>query len=668
MKKIISFILILNFVFPTISFARPGNANVASTTQPNCNNASSFYEENKIVRVCNDVSDIICKDVKALDRRSCNESDEYIFSKNTSKMDIFKFAQGCFKSGVTSFTQFFTDFIPELLKGIWEATKSIGSLAYDGAFTEKAGLWSKMKGMYESTTSVAADIYEAVQENPGAYFEKIWSKITDVVGPMVANYDCLKPQRKVENICGFIAGWIVPPAMLAKILVKGIKEVKFLKDHGVFSIAEKGKLIKALEYAENRPVLTLKQYTQLNREYKLLGYSDNDIALLYKTGGFQKFKLSELQPLSTAKGRDQRRTMLRELEEKTATIPKVKAATKAPRPINLDTSSDYLSIPTTNSLGKSTITSGQIVERVIEDGKEIGYRVRVVDPTTGKVHEIKFTPEGLEKLKAKPATAEAAAGVELAIKKDGKFLSPEDEFIALEKEAQIKFNKEHGTNDLSSVDVKDLDFRDFIAAQQAVIKKDIEAKALREATAKPSRIEGITVSELGDLSEFRAVEAEFKILTEKAKAGTAPKVLSVDQVKKGNGAAFKYENGVDYIPTSSPGMIVKTKQPPVSATAKPMQEGKNLKVGPFETPYIQVLSKNSMGVTSFMPAEIIKKRVDGGSFKYVIRVLDRSSNSYREQAVTLNELKTSMKARSAPKIEKEIKEFNRQTGFNDKLD
>ena len=171
MKKIISLLLVCSMLAPALAFASKDKKDCIE-----CSEKTNAAQAIKINNMCNDVSDILCKDVKAEERRSCSEIDSTIINKDTSPMDVFRFAQGCFKSGVTSFTQFFTDFIPELLKGIWKATKSVYQTAENSFTGEGPTLWSKLKGMAESTASVAADIYEAVQENPGAYFEKIWSR------------------------------------------------------------------------------------------------------------------------------------------------------------------------------------------------------------------------------------------------------------------------------------------------------------------------------------------------------------------------------------------------------------------------------------------------------------------------------------------------------------
>lgn len=600
MKNTISLFIIFSLLLPTWSFA------AAQKGSQDCQPNYSVIPDNHFLRICNDVSDIICKDVKLEERRSCNESNETIFSKETSANDVYHFAKGCFKSGVTSFTQFFTDFIPELLKGMWEATKSVSDLAVKSIASDEPGLWSKVKGMYESSTSIAADIYEAAKEDPGAYFQKIWTKIVDVVGPMVANYDCLKPQKKVENICGFIAGWIVPPAMLAKVLVRGIKEVKFLTQHGTSSMSERGKLLKALEHAEKRPVLNLKQLQEMQTKLRTLGYTDDEFELLYKMGALEKIKLSDLKPLTTAEGRYQKKVMLGDYKVVAATVavaPKPRAKTKAKAP-TVEITSDFLTFTSTGLKGEKLTTSGQVVERVIEDGKEVAYRVRMINPVNGGITETRLTKDQIARLNPKAATPEVADKVAEAVKKDTRYQSPEDEFKAAEKE---------------------------------YIERLAREKAAREAANPPSKIEGM------DVDVIDPSDARYEALMNPGKP-------------------HAYENGIDYVPTDVPGRIVRMEQrTPKAKTTRPEKE--KATKGPYTTNYIQVMTKNSMGVTSYMPAEIVKQVLENGIPKYIVRVLDKTTNTYKEHKLSLVELK-GMKAKEAPKVQKEIQDFNRNTGFH----
>jgi hypothetical protein len=445
MKKMLSLYIVCILVLPSFAFAEAMKKDcIECTIKPNT------AQTEKINKVCNNISDVICKDVKIEERRGCSESDQYVFNKNASKVNLYNFAKGCFRSSVTSFTQFFTDFIPELLKGIWKATKSVSSLAVKSVSGNEPGLWSEMTGMYESTMSVAADVYEAVQENPVAYFDKIWSKIVDVVGPMVANYDCLNSQKKVEKICGTVTEWFIPPAILAKVLVRGIKEVKVLKASGTFSTTSSKKLSKTLEFAEKRPVLTLKQVQAMEEKFKNLGYTQDEFTLLYKTGALEKVKIGELKSTATADGIQQKKSLI------------------------------------------------------------------------GK-----------------------------------------------------------------------------------------------------------------------------------------PKVFEENV----------YEGGIDFVPTKLPKVNVKAKPKVIT----PIREVKVAtraveSIGPFKTDYIQVMAKNKMGITTYMPAQIIKKVMEDNEEKYVIRMLDKVSNSYKQKTVTAGELKLRMRAKEMPEVEKMFKDFNRQSGYQDDLE
>lgn len=633
MKKIMTGILIFTMIFPVLLLAAGERKDCVE-----CAVKTNAAQAIKINNICNDFTDILCKDVKAEERRSCSESDSTIINKNSSAKDVFNFAQGCFKSGVTSFVQFFTDFIPELLKGIWEASKGVVNLGIKSISGNEPGLWSKFKGMYESTTSVAADIYEAVQENPGAYFEKIWSKVIDVVGPMVANYDCLKPQKKVEKICGFVAEWVVPPAMLAKILVRGIKEVKFLKESGALSVTASGKLAKALEYSSKRSVLTLKELQAMELQFKTLGYTREEFALIYKTGALDKLKVTDLKALTTAEGKAQKLKLLD--GQRVFSSTPVKAAVALPV-VALKLDSDFISITNTGLKGEVLTGHGQIVERIITDGVESAYKVRMVDVKTNKVFETVYSIEKLAKMNAKPAVPEMASKIADIVIKDKKYPSLADEFAEAEKKFQKENAHKYTPDDMKNVDISDVGMEEFKAAQQAQIKLADEARAAKEAKNPKAIMEGVDTHEIG-MDEFH-----------KANAPQAP--------------AVKYENGIDFKATDSPGLITRSKGgvagPAAIKNAKP---GTSL-TGAFNSNFISVMTKNSMGVTTYMPAQILKKVFVNGKEQYVIRMMDKSSNTFKEITVSLPELKIKMRAKDAPKVEKDIGDFKRQTGFQDDL-
>lgn len=173
---------------------------------------------------CNNFDDILCKDVPKSVRRGCSDRDQTIIHSDMTMREIYDFSKGCLKSAATSFTHFFTEFIPELVKGLWNLSKNTAQFLFSGNVTKSA------KGAAESISSIAFDIYENVKKNPGVFFNNLWDKIVDTLGPIIANYDCHSPQAKVEKICGVVAEFIIPPAILAKAIIKGPKWAQsFLK-------------------------------------------------------------------------------------------------------------------------------------------------------------------------------------------------------------------------------------------------------------------------------------------------------------------------------------------------------------------------------------------------------------------------------------------------------
>jgi hypothetical protein len=164
---------------------------------------------------------------------------------------------------------------------------------------------SSIKGAYESARSMASDVYEAIHQDPGVFFSNIWNKIVDTVGPLVAKYDCLSPQSKVEKICGFIGEWIVPPLFLAKVIVRGTKGLKELIELGRLSKANKQRALEVLAPSGAIPHLTLKAYYQLFNEYKKLGYTIDDFKLMDLRGSLHQINAKDLRPLDTIEGQTQ---------------------------------------------------------------------------------------------------------------------------------------------------------------------------------------------------------------------------------------------------------------------------------------------------------------------------------------------------------------------------
>lgn len=224
LKKILILILGVQLLIPGIALA--GQPSVDCRTNPN---------PETFTHLCKNVDDILCKEVPDQIRRSCDERDKTIVHSEMTATEVYNFASGCLISAAKSFAEFFTVFLPDLCEAIWDLSKD----AYEAATSP--GFLSSLKGAYESAKSMATDVYEAFQKNPGEYFNEIWTKLIDSVSPLIQKYDCMSPQAKVEKICGVIGEWVMPPAILAKVIVRGTKAAKELIDLKLLSQAVKPK-------------------------------------------------------------------------------------------------------------------------------------------------------------------------------------------------------------------------------------------------------------------------------------------------------------------------------------------------------------------------------------------------------------------------------------------
>lgn len=289
-----------------VSFAQA--APVCQPQQPK--NGETF------TRLCKNVDDIICKDIPDRIRRSCDERDQTIVHSGMSANEVYQFAKGCMKSAATSFVEFFTVFLPDLAKAIWNLTKG----AYEAA-ANPGGIFTTLKGYYESARSFTADVYEAINQNPGQFFADIWSKITDAIGPLVAQYDCLSPQAKVEKICGFVAEWVMPSAVLAKIIVRGSKAAKELYELKLITKLGEVKGARAIEAFEKAPKVTLREYHSLFKQFKEKGYTLEDFREMHLRGSLRDIKPENLKPLTTAEGKKQYAQLLGKEEKAAATPP-----------------------------------------------------------------------------------------------------------------------------------------------------------------------------------------------------------------------------------------------------------------------------------------------------------------------------------------------------------
>jgi hypothetical protein len=246
---------------------------------PLCLKTSYSIDPDKI-RLCHNVDDIICKDVKKLERRGCNERDETILSKQMTKSEMYTFVGKCFTGVISSVEDFFTVFIPALLKGIWHVMR-------DASFK---GAAEKTVGLFESTMSIASDIYEMAHEDPATFFQKQFAKMADIIGPSIAKYDCLKPEIKVEKICEVAAVLVIPPVLLAKVLVRGAVALKEMKVLSKFS-----KAVPATRY-------TMKVYGEMEKRLTNLGYSFAERDQLYNAGKMTPEFIATLKPISSAEG------------------------------------------------------------------------------------------------------------------------------------------------------------------------------------------------------------------------------------------------------------------------------------------------------------------------------------------------------------------------------
>ncbi len=372
--------------------------------------------ENTFKLLCKNVDDIVCKNVPDSQRRSCNEEDKDLFSfKNMNRNQIYQFTAGCFKSSITSFTEFFTD----LMKGIWSATKSVSELTVNSfSKNDEVGIWGKLKGAYESSSSVAADIFEAAKSDPGAYLEQIMNKIAAIIHPMIDNFACLNPQLKVEKSCAFITDFLMPPVFLASALVLGFKGLKVIKS---------ARLLKEIEATSNVTKLSLKHYQQHFNQLKVLGYSESDIDKIYKAGKLETLDLNALKPLSTRDGLAQRLSLIDLKSDPAIQIKKPIVKENAFVPLNL--TKDDITFVGLNPKGEAYLLEAKILERILEDGKEIAYRVQYIDPKTKEVTVKKLTNSMMANAKVRVNPKPSNVG----IIKDSD--DPYSEFLRLDKEA-----------------------------------------------------------------------------------------------------------------------------------------------------------------------------------------------------------------------------------------
>jgi hypothetical protein len=577
MKKIITYLIILNLLIMNISFA--AGEKPCLYTSPD--GKTSF------IKVCNNVQDIICKDVQLSERKSCNDDEK----TNSTSMDIML---GCFKEFGSSFVKFFTEFAWGILKGLWSAGKNSAITLVNGYTGNGPNAWDKLLGAYESIRSVYADVYEAAMENPMSIMQKVWDKITSIVEPMYDNYMCLKPEIKFQKTCGLIGEWVVPPGLLiwgilTGAISKGIKLYKATaKAFGIANDERKyARFIRAVQTGDHATVNALK----FEGIYKTLGYTKEEFDYIIKTAGLMLYKVEELKSVSTVEGKKQRHLLLMNMIKKpkpqtfAKAITLAKAATVAAAKIpDFLQKTDFFTVRIIRANGEVTQIPAEVMERIMVDGKEVALRIRVYDPVTGMMKEAKFNVENLASLSPQPATANVSSLMAEGRKVNPQFKSVEEEFGNLQDQyKQVEATKK-------------------AAAQE------------KNATAmKKNMPEGMSVEELA-IDDPRVIEAFL------AKKKVDP-----------NGIEFVHDPNARNMP------IKKAPEPKVKKGPKEKTEGQL--VGYLNSDFISLQMKNSMGVTTKMSAQIVKKFNDVGVEKYVVQVWDQASQSLTEKIMTVNELK-----------------------------
>jgi hypothetical protein len=271
-------------------------------------------------QLCSNLTEILCRDTLKKERRSCYDNNS-IIHKNMTLNEISQFGESCFKSSVNTFKNFFTEFLPELVSSMGKIIQTAGDL-------KPSGWWGNIKGLYETSRSISADIYENFYKNPSEFFTSLWKKIENSLSVAVDNYECLNSTSKVEKICSFITSYALPPIIFAKFLVKGARFTKeFVKDLKVEKklVSENVKPSLFKQLLENSPKklkLTVKEYHQYLSFYRLLGYSEEEFNYLYHAGLLNKIQPEKMLKTFSAEGKLQKSSLLEGYNNFQATLPK----------------------------------------------------------------------------------------------------------------------------------------------------------------------------------------------------------------------------------------------------------------------------------------------------------------------------------------------------------
>jgi hypothetical protein len=303
MKKITILIIVFSLLIPQVSFA-----NIHKKHKKHKKHSDSYtckipqqYISSEIIKLCHNVDDINCIGVKKDDRRSCEEADQ-------SFLNYDGIVNKCFHSSIDGMGKFFTELLPEIAKSMWSILKSSDEKS------EKSW-WEKTQGMYETTSALFADLMEGFKRNPQQFISNIFEKIYDSIKLNYVQFDCLKPELKIDHFCSNAAEFFFPPILLAGVILKSIKTIKSIKTVVVVS-AESKKAEEAFQFKSkidaliSKVVLTVAEYHAVLNQYRALGYTEEEFDYLYRMGRLNKIPFSDLSKTATQFGLEQKAELL----------------------------------------------------------------------------------------------------------------------------------------------------------------------------------------------------------------------------------------------------------------------------------------------------------------------------------------------------------------------
>jgi hypothetical protein len=306
MKTITILIIVFSLLIPQVSFSdthkkhRKHRRHKKNTDSYTCKRPQQKISA-EIIKLCHNVDDINCIDIKKEDRRSCEEADHTFYNYDG-------IVNKCFHSSIEGMGKFVTELIPELAKSMWSILKSSDEKS------EKSW-WEKAKGMYESTSALYADLYEGFIRNPHQFISNIFEKIYDFIKLNYVQFDCLKPELKIDHFCSTAGEFFFPPILLAGVLIKSIKTIKSVKKVAGLTLEAKlaedaFQLKLKIDALISKVVLTVAEYHAVLNQYRALGYTEEEFDFLYRMGRLKQIPFSDLSKTATQFGLEQKAELL----------------------------------------------------------------------------------------------------------------------------------------------------------------------------------------------------------------------------------------------------------------------------------------------------------------------------------------------------------------------